>query len=147
MLGLLILLAIALALLMALLVTMLAWQMVHPPRHTAGWALARGLPCDPNDLKLTFEEWWLDRPSGIRLPVWEIAGQRSEVRGPRSADALGELTAVFVHGWGHARVDSLQRIEPFLPLVYRIVVYDLRGHGEATGSASTLGDREDDDLL
>ena len=80
MIGLLILLGIALALVVALVTTMMAWQMVHPPRHTAGWALARGLPCDPNDLKLKFEEWWLDRPGGIRLPVWEIeSGQRSAV--------------------------------------------------------------------
>lgn len=146
MIGLLILFGIALGLLTALLTAMLAWQMVHPPRHTAAWALARGLPCDPNDLNLKFDEWWLDRPGGARLPVWEIEGRKkSEVRDQRAADS-NTLTAVFIHGWGHARVDSLQRIDPFLPLVDRMVLYDLRGHGDSTGSASTLGDGEDEDL-
>ena len=144
MIGLLILFGIALGLLMALLTTMLVWQMVHPPRHTAAWALARGLPCDPNDLNMKFEEWWLDRPGGVRLPVWEINQQKQ----PKGTDqsAAGVVTAVFIHGWGHARADSLQRLGPFLPLVDRIVLYDLRGHGDATGSASTLGDGEDADL-
>ncbi len=139
---------IALALLVALLTAMLAWEMVHPPRHTLAWALARKIPSDPGEMGLNFEEWWLERPGGTRLAVWEIdcRGQRSQVRGQPAA-GVGGLTGVFVHGWGHSRIDSLQRIEPFAPLVDRIVLFDLRGHGESTGGASRLGDGEEDDLL
>lgn len=148
MLGLMALLGIAAALLLALLVTMLAWEMVHPPRRTAAWAIARGLPSDPGEMDLEFEEWKMERPGGVRLPVWEIKGsQRSALSGQPNATTDDSLTAVFVHGWGHARVNSLQRIQPFLPLVERIVLYDLRGHGDSTGSSSTLGDHDVDDLL
>jgi pimeloyl-ACP methyl ester carboxylesterase len=151
MLGLLALLGIALGLLLTLLTAMLAWEMVHPPRRTAAWALARGLPCDPGEMNLKFEEWWLERSNpggGVRLPVWEVVSPSppGSAGGSRHSERAA-LTAVFVHGWGHGRVNSLQRIRPFLPLVDRIVLYDLRGHGESTGSPSMLGDGEDDDLL
>jgi pimeloyl-ACP methyl ester carboxylesterase len=55
--------------------------------------------------------------------------------------------AVFVHGWGHSRIDALQRVAAFIPLVDRIVLFDLRGHGDAVGGTCTLGDREVQDML
>jgi 3-oxoadipate enol-lactonase len=141
MIGLLILLGIASAVLVAILTAMLAWDMRHPPRHTAGWAIARGLPCDPGDLGMKFEEWTLDRPGGVTLPVWEMSGGRSAVSGQQ------QLTAVLVHGWGHSRIDALQRVATFMPLVDRVVLFDLRGHGDASGGTCTLGDQEVNDLL
>ncbi|MCI0362351.1 MAG: alpha/beta hydrolase [Phycisphaerales bacterium] len=141
MLGLLSLLALALALLIALLTAMLIRQMLHPPRHTAGYALAKGLPCDPSDLEIEFEQWTLDRPDGAKLPVWEISNPKSKIQNPKSS------TAVFIHGWGHSRIDALARIEPFLTHFDRIILYDLRGHGDSTGSVSTLGDRDVQDLI
>lgn len=155
MIGLLILFAVALALLMALLTAMMAWEMRHPPRHTAAYAIARGLATDPGELDLEFESWTLDRPDGIKLPVWDIQGSRlpgvglsptssTDDRKPMTGNS--PLTAVFIHGWGHSRIDSLARIKPFDELCDRIVMYDLRGHGETQGNAR-LGDSEDDDLL
>jgi uncharacterized protein len=145
MIGLLMLMGLALALLIILLTAMLAWEMVHPPRHTMAWALARKLPSDPGELGLSFDEWWLERSDGARLAVWEIdaSGRRSDIR---ERSASGAITAVFVHGWGRSRIDLLRRVELFPPLVDRIVLYDLRGHGESTGP-STLGAGEAEDLL
>jgi pimeloyl-ACP methyl ester carboxylesterase len=140
MIGLLILMAIALALLIALLTGMLAWEMRHPPRHTAAYALARGLATDPGDLDLKYESWTLDRPGGEQLPVWDIQSPKSKVQSPNS------LIAVFIHGWGHSRIDALARIRPFDQLCDRIIMYDLRGHGEASGT-TRLGDHEEEDLL
>ena len=73
MLGLAILLFIALLVIVFVLTAMLVHGSTHPPRHTAGYAVARNLPCDPEDLKLPFEEWTLDLPDGGRLPVWEVS--------------------------------------------------------------------------
>jgi len=139
--GLLILLAIAAALLVLLLTGLLVREARRPPRHTAGYALARGLPCDPADLNMAYEEWWLDRPGGVRLPVWEI-----EV-GEGTEGTSGELTAVFIHGWGQSRIDMLARLDPWPALCRRIVLYDLRGHGDAEGGLSDLGHAEETDLL
>jgi pimeloyl-ACP methyl ester carboxylesterase len=128
----------ALVTLIALLSALVAREMVRPPRHTVGYALAKGLPTDPGDLGLQFEEWWLDRPDGSRLPVWEIAA---------SAVAHVPATAVFVHGWGHSRIDMLAHMAAWRGRFKREVFYDLRGHGDAEGTLSKLGYREDDDLL
>src|SRR5436190_9827504 len=113
--GLLMLLAIALVLLVALLTAMLVHEMGDPPRHTAGYAMARGLACDPGELGLPFDSWTLDRPDGAQLAVWEVAVNHEPPR-PR------QLTCIFLHGWGHSRIDALTRIKSFLPLCDRLVL-------------------------
>ena len=89
-LGLAILLFIALVMIVLVLVGILVHGSTHPPRHTAGYAVARNLPCDPGDLKLPFEAWTLDLPDGAKLPVWEVTFGK--------ALRKEDLTAVFVHG-------------------------------------------------
>lgn len=143
MLGIVILLLSALALLLVILTAALVFEMRRPPRHTTAYALARGLPCDPGDLGLPFEEWQLDRPRAVSLPIWDIRtgeNPKSKIQNPKS------ITAVFIHGWGHSRVDVLPRVESVKDCCERIILYDLRGHGDATG-LSNLGFGETDDLL
>lgn len=140
--GLLILLAIALALGIAILTTLIVIEARRPPRHTAGYAVAKGLPCDPGEMGLAFEAWELDLPGGVRLPVWEITGDSSP-----EVSANNNITAILIHGWGHSRIDTLRRIELFRELCHRVVLYDLRGHGEAEGSLSMLGAGEHHDLI
>jgi pimeloyl-ACP methyl ester carboxylesterase len=139
--GLFILLAIAAGLLIIVLTAMLAWEMTHPPRHTAAYAIARGMACSPDDLGLEFESWTLDRPDGARLPVWDISNPQSAMGNPKS------MTAVFIHGWGHSGIDMLARIRPFDRACRRIIMYDLRGHGDSERCISRLGDGEDRDLI
>jgi pimeloyl-ACP methyl ester carboxylesterase len=162
-LGLLILLVIASILAVVVLSVIIARQAVRPPRHTAGYAVARGLAVDPAERGLDFEEWILDLPDGAALPVWEVKGCRlSAVGSRRSACDCGPLgsgrqpiadgrqpplTAIFVHAWGESRIDMLARVEPWLELCDRLVFYDLRGHGEAEGGETRLGDGDDQDLL
>ncbi len=137
--GLLILLLIAFVLGMFLLTVVMLWGSMHPPRTGPGTALARGLPADPGDLGLHAEQWWLDRPDGARLPVWEIATD--------AQPTTDGLTAVFVHGWAMSRYDMLGRLDPYRQFCERIVLYDLRGHGDATGAPSRIGHDEQYDLL
>jgi len=167
-----VLLGFAAVALLVVLTAMLVWEARRPPRHTAGWAMARGLPCDPRDVGLEFEDWWLHRPGAVRLGVWEVAAGNEPVSGesrrrrdeenkghadapgsaPGSAPAPGaeageDLTVVMVHGWGQGKVDLLSRLGLWRDLCDRMVLYDLRGHGDAEGSLSTLGCGEDEDLL
>ncbi len=88
MIGLLVLLLIAAVATVLILSGIIAYDAVHPPRRTAGYAIAHGLPADPGDKGLDYEAWTLDLPRDAKLPVWEITARGS---GP---------TAVFVHGWG-----------------------------------------------
>lgn len=145
--GTLIFLVSALAALVALLTVLVAREMVRPPRHTVGYALAKGLPTDPGDVGMAFEEWWLDRPDGARLPVWEVVGVPRTSRTLHLAPQQSRLTGVFVHGWGHSRIDMLAHMSAWRDRFSRLVYYDLRGHGDAEDSLSMLGCREDDDLL
>jgi pimeloyl-ACP methyl ester carboxylesterase len=135
----LLLLAVIAALL--ILSAVIARDAVRPPRRAAGYAVARGLPADPGDLGLEFDAWTLDRPDGAALPVWEAAAPGSPHAGHPAP------TAVFVHDWGESRIDALAWIRPWDELCGRLVFYDLRGHGDATGGSSRLGHREEQDLL
>ncbi len=134
--GLSVLLLAALVATVAVLLFVAGREVLRPPRHTTGYALAHGLPADPGDLGLGFDEWSMTLPGGAALAVWEVAGRR---RGPAP-------TAVFVHDWGESRLESLRRIEPWPDLATRLVLYDLRGHGES-GGTSRLGRGEERDLL
>ena len=135
-LGLAILLLVALLALLFVLVGILVHGSTHPPRHTAGYAVARNLPCDPGDLKLPYEEWELDLPDGGKLPIWEVSLKNDR-----------NLTAVFIHGWGRSRIDMLFAIEPWKDFCNRLVYYDLRGHGDSTNCKSRLGCDEHKDLM
>ena len=161
-LGLLILLVVASILAVVVLSAIIARQAVRPPRHTAGYAVARGMAVDPDERGLEFEQWILELPDGARLPVWEVEGCRLSAIGCRP-DTIGplrvgsreptadsgepSLTAVFVHAWGESRIDTLARVEPWIELCDRLVFYDLRGHGDAEGATARLGDGDHEDLL
>ena len=113
----------------------------HPPRRAYAWALARGAPSDPSEVRapeipggLPFESWPL-RSRGADLPVWDVHGLRPD--GP---------VIIFTHGWGESRTVALARLPHLAPLASRIILWDLPGHGDA-GGVSTLGAREADDLL
>jgi len=152
MLGLIVLFLAAFFLLMVILSVVYAHGALHPSRRGMGYALGRNMACDPGDRGLVFEEWWLDLPGGARLPVWDIEGKASRFResvGERTGGSDGGLTIVFVHGWGQSRVDMLDRIEPWKELGSRMILYDLRGHGDATPETglSRLGSDEQMDLL
>lgn len=133
-----VLVLVPLVLLFALICVALVYGLTHPPRVTAGVAAARGWWIDPEDAEIDYQEWILDRPDGVRLPVWDLDNPAC----PAGA------TIIVTHCWGGSKVESLQR----LPLIHdhasRIILWDLRGHGDAEGpAASHLGVAEIDDLL
>ncbi|MCA9290407.1 MAG: alpha/beta fold hydrolase [Phycisphaerales bacterium] len=136
MLPLLSLLGIAAILSIALVTVMTTYRARHPHRRTAGYAVARGCACDPGERDLAFIEWTLDRPDGAALPVWDI-----------TFDDARDLAVVLVHGWGQSRIDMLARLEPWPDLAGHAALYDLRGHGDASGGPSRLGADEHLDLL
>lgn len=141
MLGLIVLMLIAGGLLIVLMTVMLVRGITRPPRHTDGYALARGLPTDPGEAGFKFTVWSLDRPDGTASPVWDIDLERDEKAAP--------LTVVMVHGWGQSKIDMLARVNVFADIeqVWRIIIYDRRGHGDDSAARATLGAADDDDLV
>lgn len=140
-LGLLGFLALAVVIAVVLYVGSIVREALSPPRVTTAWAVARGRPSCPADLGLEAREWRLDvggRGRRASLAVWEVE-LAPEAAGPTA------LSVVFVHGWGRSRIDSLARIGPFVDAASRLVLVDLRGHGDAIGR-TTLGDGDERDL-
>ncbi|MHC4832399.1 MAG: alpha/beta hydrolase [Planctomycetota bacterium] len=132
--GLIALLGIAAVLASAAAVVLLAQRLRHPPRRTAGWALARGRPVDPGDLGLAHRE---DQVAG--MPFWIAARDESTLASPEAP------TVVLLHGWGRSRRDMLDRLEPWRRRGVRMAIPDLRGHGDADGP-SGLGTPEVGDV-
>ena len=110
-------------------------EALHPRRRTAGWALARGMPSDPGEVDVPFSEWTLDRPGDVRLPVWDVPGLRAD--GP---------VLILVHGWGRSRLTWLPHLGDWRRRGSRVVMIDLRGHGDAEPDGAGLGDTDVDDL-
>jgi len=131
--GIAILLSTAALLLCGILTVILAREARRPPRHTAGYAVARSISVDPEDAGWAHEVWTLDRP-GADLPVWDIEGRAAD--GP---------TMVMLHGWGMSRVDMLERAGFWRDRSRRLVLLDARGHGDA-GGLSPLGAGEGEDV-
>lgn len=105
--------------------------LTHPPRRTVAWSISRSRPSTPAELTppLPFEEFFItSKAHSIRC--WHITG------GTPSASTL-----VLTHGWGDSCLTMLERIEHLAPHFASILVWDLPGHGDSTGTC-TLGTRE-----
>lgn len=122
-----------LALLILILTGSVSYQMMHPPRLSAGVAAARGWWIDPSDAGLEYDEWGLLIEGKGEVPVWEI-NHPTDLDGP---------VLILTHDWGESKVLALQRVAGLLPYVSRIVLWDLPGHGDApAGSKCRLGGDE-----
>ncbi len=125
-----------LGLLVAVVTAGILHRLFHPPRKTYGSAIARGWPTDPAEFGATGEEVRFTFADGTASPGWIIQGNKP-----------GGPTLVLTHGWSACRYCTLARVPGLLNLAGRVVVYDLRGHGDSTARRSSLGTREVDDLL
>ena len=143
------LLLIATAIILVGYITVVAWEISHPARITAGWALAHQWAACPADLGLPFEEWSLERPGGTVIPVWEIPPTTEATGAPPEQQPV---TVVVLHGWGRSRIDSLARVGGLLeerpggPRGFRTILPELRGHGDASSGTTTLGSRDIEDV-
>ncbi len=126
----------AAGLLIAIGSAVLAYGMLRPPRVTYATALARGMATDPTELGLVGREVEFRLADGATTGGWVIDG----------VDAAGPLVVV-THGWSGSRYGSLARAPVAVRHASRVVVYDMRGHGESTAPISRLGTTEVADLI
>ena len=106
---------------------------LRPPRTTFAEALVAGVPTDPDEQDLEYRTWSCSTVDGLELPVWDLAG------------VPGGPTMLWLHDHGESRISALVGIESWLSWCGRVVLVDLRGHGDAPG-ACTLGRREGEDV-
>lgn len=137
--GLAILLGTGLAIFVLAVIVRTYWGLTRPPRKTYAWAVSKGKAGDPAELDSAREfAAWSFVSRGVELPVWEITGDM--------ATDPGAPTLIITHGWGDSRLGSLVRVPAAVKIARRVIVWDLPGHGEASG-VSRLGGTEDADLL
>ena len=111
-------------------------ESLRPARRATGWALGVDWPLDPEAVGCPFESWELDRPGGIRLPVWDVKGHRAE--GP---------VLILIHGFGRSRLTWLPHLAEWRGRASRVLMVDLRGHGDAVPDGSGLGDTDVPDVI
>jgi len=131
------LLLTGLVVLYVLLCLILSHGLTHPPRIAAGAAAGRGWQLDPGDAGFKFSEWMLETRDGVTLPVWDV-------RNPANPDGP---VVILSHCWGGCRRESLQRLGFVCDRASRIILWDMRGHGEAGRGMCQLGTAEVDDLI
>jgi pimeloyl-ACP methyl ester carboxylesterase len=136
MLGLAILLLIGLALVLAAGTLAVVRAVTHPPRKTYAAALAKGDPTDPADLGREGQAITLHFSDGATAPGYVIAGDRAD--GP---------TVLILHGFGDSRYGAMTWIDRLAPHARRLVVFDQRGHGEASSPYPLAGEQEAADAL
>jgi len=108
----------------------------HPPRRTYGYAVSRSLPGDPSEITTNppaFETWAVNTQD-TQIEIWDIKGDNKT--GP---------TIIATHGWGSCRIDMLSRFAALRTHAARVLLYDMRGHGDTKGNC-TLGVKEPADL-
>jgi len=113
----------------------LIYATLHPKRKTYAYALAVGLPTDPGELGMEYVEHQFRFADGSTTQGWSIQG----------AAPSGPIV-IISHGWNSSRYGALLRVAMLAPYASRVVVYDLRGHGDSTASTAGMGVAEVDDL-
>ncbi|MBI1371259.1 MAG: alpha/beta fold hydrolase [Phycisphaera sp.] len=134
--GLLILMAVAWVLLVVIGAAVMVRVMTHPPRRTAGAAVAQGLPLDPGDAGLDYGTITFTDATGVEIEAWSVRG----------GDDDGPIV-VMLHGWGDSRIGMLLWYETVAPGAARLVMFDQRGHGDSPHPRYGWSDTERVDVL
>lgn len=146
--GLFLLLVVGLFLAIASAIALTEYLLTHPPRRTYASALSKGRPGDPGELRGVFDvetaapvgPWprefdaWTLTHRNARIPVWRVKGD----------DPTGPV-AILTHGWGDSRIGALSRVPYVARHCRACVMWDMPGHGDATGG-TRLGAHEADFL-
>jgi len=132
-------LLMCLALLAVLVSFYTAWMLTHPPRRTYAGQVARGRPGVPDELvpARVYRPFGFTAETlrGETLPGWIIAGDAPA--GPR---------VIITHGWSNSKHGALTRVPAVAREASEVVLWDMRGGGEAPGWCA-LGAVEHKDLL
>lgn len=108
----------------------------HPPRRTAGTMIANGYPCDPEEAGYAYEtlDWW-DEALEIKREVWVAQGEQQD--GP---------VIIMVHGWGDSKYGMLHWLPYVAKVADKVMMFDLRGHGDCKYDNFMWGMDEIEDL-
>jgi pimeloyl-ACP methyl ester carboxylesterase len=135
--GFVILLIVALVCLIAAGTVAILWSMRYPPRKTYAVAIARGLATTPAEAGFAdYREFTFSFHDHTHTIVWDIA-----------ADGPADVAVIITHGFGDSRYGALTWAGLFRNAAGRIILYDLRAHGDSTATHGGYSALERDDLI
>ncbi len=114
-------------------VVLTTFALLHPPRLTPARAMARLGRMTPADLGLRYENCDFTIESGraearVTLVGWWIP-----------SIARSDRSVIIVHGYADSRAGALAWVPVWLDVGFNVLLFDLRGHGESGGNATSAG--------
>ena len=110
--------------------------LLRPRRRTAEFYRALGLPVNPTELGLPYEEINIMAAPGLKLNCWLIKA---------APPARG--TILYLHGVADCKIDGLRLAALLHHEGYNVMLPDSRNHGESDGEFCTFGYFEKDDVV
>jgi uncharacterized protein len=109
--------------------------LLQPRRRTAEFYRKAGLPTEPTELDIEFEEINIHTHDGFRLNSWLIKSKQP---------AKG--TIIYLHGVADCKIDGLRFAKLMHDNHYNIFLHDSRRHGQSEGTHCTYGYHEKNDV-
>lgn len=109
------------------------WQGTHPQKFITNLA--------PKDFGWEFEELALTTQDGIKLSAWFVPSAAKAMEGKSS----NEKTIILLHGYPADKANLLY-VSGFLHQDFNLLFLDFRYFGESSGSITTLGYHEQQDV-
>ncbi|MBW7886848.1 MAG: alpha/beta hydrolase [Bacteroidetes bacterium] len=103
-------------------------MMLHPRRRSAEFYEHRGEPTAPNELDLTYDEFFFTAADNkTKLAAWFIPAEKPKA------------TIIYLHGVGDNKISGLLLAKIFHNNQFNVLLYDSRAHGKSGGNYCTYG--------
>ncbi len=109
--------------------------LLQPKRRTENFYRKAGLPTNPSELDLKFEEVKIKTDDGCRLSSWLIKSEN-----------LTKGTIIYLHGVADCKIDGIRFAKLMHDNHYNVFLFDSRRHGGSEGVYCTYGYYEKYDI-
>jgi fermentation-respiration switch protein FrsA (DUF1100 family) len=109
--------------------------LLQPKRRTESFYRKIGLPTNPSEMGLMFEEVKIKTDDGCHLSSWLIKSEEST-----------KGTIIYLHGVADCKIDGIRFAKLMHDNHYNVFLFDSRRHGESEGVYCTYGYYEKYDI-
>jgi pimeloyl-ACP methyl ester carboxylesterase len=110
--------------------------LLQPRRRKADFYRKLGLPTNPEELNLDYEEINIQSADGFRLNCWLIKSKET-----------AKATIVYIHGVADCKIDGLRFAKLMHDNNFNVFLFDSRRHGDSEGTHCTYGFYEKLDVI
>ncbi|MBI4811230.1 MAG: alpha/beta fold hydrolase, partial [Ignavibacteriales bacterium] len=110
--------------------------LLQPRRRTSEFYRKSGLPTNPSELGIKYEEINVITNDGYRLNSWLVKSQQPT-----------KGTIIYLHGVADCKIDGIRFAKLMHDRHYNVFLFDSRRHGESEGVYCTYGYYEKNDVI